>query len=102
MHISETRKGELSILSEALIWSLFPIVTIVSLTGLSPVLSLAYSTLFAGVFFGCVMIWRGKTHELFLGGIIAYMVPIAFFIGWLFYGLYFSALKFTTSGNASI
>jgi drug/metabolite transporter (DMT)-like permease len=102
MRLTETRTGELAILSESILWSLFPIVTIVSLSSISSILSLAYSTLFAGVFFAVVVVWRGKIKELFSAGTMVYMLPITFFIGWLFYGLYFSGLKFTTSGNASI
>jgi hypothetical protein len=51
MIISEERKGEIFIFFEALLWSLFPIVTILSLNTLSPITSLAWSTFFASIFF---------------------------------------------------
>jgi len=102
MDRKETRKGELAIFGEAAIWSLFPILTIISLSSLSPILSLAYSTLFACVFFAIVMAIRGKFSELKTKGIYLQILYIAFFIGWLFYGLYFVGLKYTTAGNASI
>jgi drug/metabolite transporter (DMT)-like permease len=102
MQISETRKGELYILGEAILWSIFPVITILSYSGLNPVATLAWSTLFAAVFFGLVMVARGKIKELKTPGIWPHISLIAFFIGWLFYGLYFSGLKYTTAGNASI
>lgn len=102
MNLSETRKGELAVLGEAVLWGFFPIVTILSYSSFSPALSLAWSTLFAAIFFGVVTVARNKASELFRPGIFKFVVLSAFFIGWMFYGLYFLGLKFTTSGNASI
>ena len=102
MNLSETKKGDLAILGGALLWSLFPILTILSYPRLSPLLALAWNTLFAGIFFGFIMLMRGKLRELAKPGILKYSLIIAFTIGWLYYGLYFSALKFTSAGNASI
>jgi drug/metabolite transporter (DMT)-like permease len=102
MNLSETRKGELAVLGEAVLWCLFPIVTILTYSSLSPILSLAYSTLFAAIFFALSVFARCKTEEIFNPKIFRYLVYSAFFIGWLFYGLYFWGLKYTTPGNASI
>jgi drug/metabolite transporter (DMT)-like permease len=102
MPLSKTGTGDLNVIGEAILWALFPIVTILSYATLNPIASLAISTLFAAVFFGAVMLFRGKAGELKQPGIWRYILPVAFFIGWLFYGLYFTGLKFTTAGNASI
>jgi drug/metabolite transporter (DMT)-like permease len=102
MNLSETRKGELAILAEALLWSIFPIITILSYTSLNPVTSLAWSTLFASVFFGFVMLIKSKTREIFNPQIWPMILLPVFFVGWMYYGLYFLGLKFTTAGNASI
>src|SRR6185295_10953739 len=50
MQLSETRKGELAILGEAVLWSLFPIIVILALSTISPMAALAWSTLFASLF----------------------------------------------------
>ena len=45
--MTEQRKGELLVLCAAVLWSLFPVVTILSLRSLASTDALAYSTLFA-------------------------------------------------------
>jgi drug/metabolite transporter (DMT)-like permease len=102
MKSNGTLKGDLNIIGEAVLWSLFPIVTILSFGSLNPITSLAWSTLFAAIFFGAVMLARGRGKELFAPQIWRYIFFISFFIGWLFYGFYFIGLKSTSSGNASI
>ena len=102
MDINETRKGELAILAEALLWSIFPVITILSFAALNPLTSLAWSTLFARLFFALVVIIKGKTHEIFNPKIWPLIFLPVFFIGWMYYGLYFLGLKSTTAGNASI
>ena len=102
MNLSETRKGELAILAEALLWSIFPIITILSYASLNPITSLAWSTLLASVFFALVMLVKGKAREVFNPKIWPMILLPVFFVGWMYYGLYFLGLKFTTAGNASI
>jgi drug/metabolite transporter (DMT)-like permease len=102
MRLSETRKGELAIIGEALLWSIFPVITILSYASLNPVTSLAWSTLFAGVFFGLVMLAKGKAREILNPKIWPMILLPVFFVGWMYYGLYFAGLKFTTAGNAGI
>jgi len=102
MAIKQSRKGELAILSEALLFSLFPVVTILSYARVSPIAALAWSSLFAAVFFGAVVLLKRKWREFKDPGIYKYIFYIAFFIGWLYYGLYFIGLKFTSAGNAAI
>jgi drug/metabolite transporter (DMT)-like permease len=102
MRLSQTTKGDLAVFTEAVLWAFFPIITILSFTTFNPVTSLAWSTLFAAVFFAVVMAARGKVKEIFNPKIYRYVIIISFFIGWLFYGFYFFGLKYTTAGNASV
>ena len=102
MRLSENTKGELYILGESLLWSAFPVVTILSYSTLNPVATLSWSTLFACVFFGFVMLIKGKAREILNPKIWPMIFLPAIFIGWLFYGFYFTGLKYTTAGNAGI
>ncbi|MDE2312493.1 MAG: DMT family transporter [Patescibacteria group bacterium] len=102
MPLTETQKGDLFVFSEAVLWAFFPVVTALTLKFLPPFASLAYSSLFAAVFFAAAMLVRGKFSELRRRGIWTYVFLSVFFIGWLFYGLFFVGLKFTTAGNAGI
>jgi drug/metabolite transporter (DMT)-like permease len=102
MQISETSKGDLAIFGEAVLWAFFPIVTILSYASFNPVTSLAWSTLFAALFFGLVVAVRGKAREILNPKIYRHIFIVAFLVGWLFYGFYFLGLKYTTAGNASI
>ncbi|MBY0539370.1 DMT family transporter [Patescibacteria group bacterium] len=100
--MTEERKGELFILSEALLWSLFPIIAVLSFGSLAPVTTLAWTTIFATLFFACVMFVKGTWRDLKNPLVWRYGLLIAFFIGIWFYGLYYLGLKYTTPGNASI
>lgn len=102
MSFSETRKGEFYILGEAVLWAFFPIVTIITYRAFSPMASLALGTLLAGAFFGAVMLARGRQREILNPKIYKQIFLVAFFIGWLFYGLFYLGLKHTTPGNAGI
>jgi len=102
MQISENQKGDLGIFGEAVLWSLFPIITILSYASFNPITSLAWSTLFATVFFGLAMVVRGKAGEIFNSKIYGQIIIATFFIGWMFYGFYFWGLKYTNADNASI
>ncbi len=100
--MNEQKKGELYIWSSTLIWSLFPIITILSYKNIPSLISLSVSTFFATIFFLVLVIYRGKLHELKNKLLWKYVVYITFFIGILFYTFYFWGLTKTTPGNASI
>ena len=61
----EERKGELFIFSEAVLWSFFPIVTVLTYSALPSLASLAWSTLFAAMSFGALVLYRKTWRELF-------------------------------------
>lgn len=102
MDVKKEVKGELFIIAEAILWSFFPIITILTYSKLSSLSTLAWSTMFSTVFFGVLLVIRGKLIELKNKEVYKYALGTAFFIGWLFYGFYSTGLKFTSAGNASI
>lgn len=102
METSEQRKGEGLIFLEGFFWAFFPIVTVLSYAKIPSLLSLAWSTLLAGVFFGCIVLYKRKWHEFKNPLLWKYVLGVVFFIGLLFYGFYFAGLTKTTAGNASL
>ena len=85
----EKKKGELMIFSQALIWSLFPIVTILSYGKLPSLIAFAWTTALSAVFFAIIISFRGKWHEIKNLNLWKYVAMVALFIGVLFYGFYF-------------
>ena len=102
MQISETRKGEIAIFSQGILWSLFPIITILSYSSLSPLTSLAWSAALAAIFFALWVTIKHKWYELKDKSAMFDVLMATLFIGIFFYSLYFFGLKYTTAGNASI
>ncbi len=100
--ITEQRKGETLILSQAFIWGLFPIITILTYAKLPGLVSLGWSTAIDAVFFAIVLTYRKNWHELKNPQLWKYALIIAFFLGFIFYGLFYSGLTKTTAGNGGI
>ncbi len=95
-------KGELFILSETLLWSLFPIITVSSLLFFNPIVSLAWSTMFASVFFAVLLTYKQKWHELKNFSALYDILWVSLLIGVIYYGIYFFGLKYTSPANASL
>jgi len=102
MKLSNQRQGEFFITAEIILWSMFPIIIQLSFSSVSPFTSLAISSLFAAAFFACIMTIRNRWHELTNARAIRFAVISTFFIGVLYYLLYFLSLKFSSAGNISI
>lgn len=102
MSISPTKKGELYIFAEAILWSLFPVLTILSFDKLTPLFSASLSTLVSSLFFGIMLTLRKRWHELTVQAAWKDILLTSLLIGVVFYGLVFTALKYTTAGNAAI
>jgi drug/metabolite transporter (DMT)-like permease len=100
--LDKNKQGEILIFTETLLWSLFPVITILSFTNLSPITSLAWSTLFATMFFALVKSYKKNWSELLNQDALKDILLVSFIIGILFYTLFFSGLKYTSAGNASI
>jgi drug/metabolite transporter (DMT)-like permease len=100
--MTEGQKGNAYIIFEGLIWSLFPIVTILGLKGVPSIVGLFWATLFSAVFFLAIIIVRGKWQELKNLQVWKYSFGVAIFIGVIFYGLFFYGLTKTVSANGAI
>ncbi|MFZ1720614.1 MAG: DMT family transporter [Candidatus Moraniibacteriota bacterium] len=100
--ISENKKGELMIYAEVLLWAFFPIVTVFSFVTMPSLLSLAWSSVFACLFFIPIMAYQKRWGEMKNILLFQYVLGITLFNGVSFYVLYFTALKYTTPGNAAI
>ena len=100
--MTKERTGELFIFGEAIVWGLFPIVTVLSYKAVPSMVSLALSTLLSSIFFFVIVLYKKKLYELKNLLLWKYMLYIVFFIGILFYAFYYLGLTKTTPGNASI
>jgi drug/metabolite transporter (DMT)-like permease len=101
MTLSETGKGELFIFFEIIIWSFFPILTILSYNSLSPFFTYAFISLLSGLTFAILLGIRHKWHEIMIKEAFKDILLSSIFISF-FYGLFFIGLKYTSAGNASI
>lgn len=103
MHtLTEKRIGEGMIALEVLLWSFFPIITVLSYGSVPSLLSLAWSSVFAFLFFIPIMAYRKKWPEIKNPLLWKYVLCITLFNSVAFYTFYFTALKYTTPGNAAI
>jgi drug/metabolite transporter (DMT)-like permease len=100
--VTEERKGEAFILGETVLWSLFPIVTLLTFSGIPPLVSLTWTTAISTLFFFAVMLAKGTWRELVNTVAWRHAAMIALFIGVGFYGLFYLGLQYTTPGNAAI
>ena len=100
--MTEQRKGEILIFTEGLIWAFFPVITILSYAKLPSLASLAWSNVFAALFFLGLVAYRNTWRDLKNPLVWKYVAGIVIIIGVLFYGLYFAGLEHTTAGNSSI
>lgn len=102
MKLQSHRLGEITILAGALLWSLFPVVTILSYLTLTPLFAAALATLFAALFFALLLTLKGQWPLLLKRKAWKDILFATFYIGILFYGFTFLGLKTTTAGNAAI
>lgn len=102
MKISKERTGELFIIFEALLWGLFPVMTVLSQNKLPSLISLGFSTLFSSIFFGAIITYKNKWQELKNISALQDILIATALLGILYYLLFFFGLRFTSPGNASI
>lgn len=102
MALTEKRKGELYALAELTLLAQFPIIAVLSYKSLPSLVSLGWSAVFAAAALGIWVIWRGCWREIGRAAVWKYAAITAFWNGFLFHGLYFIALQFTTPGNAML
>lgn len=101
-NFSEKQKGELAAFGAALLWSLFPIVTVLTVSALPPLYSAAIGTTLAALFFACMMVWRNHWSQLQRRAAWKDMLLATFFIGIVFYALMFIGYRFTSPGNGAL
>ena len=102
MQFNRERQGEFFIILQATLWSLFPVITIMTYGTLTPLFSLAWSTFFAVIFFAGVMSAKKQWHEIKNFQALKDILGATLFIGIGYYALYFLGLKYTSPGNAII
>jgi drug/metabolite transporter (DMT)-like permease len=102
MKLSKEKEGEFFIFGQAALWALFPVITILSYNKVSPLISLAVSSMFAAVFFAVILSIKKKWHEVKNASAFKDILRATFFIGILYYLFYFLGLRYTSAGNASI
>ena len=95
-------QGEMYLLVEVIMWSLFPIFSILAISLIAPLYTAALSTLIAALFFGFVLTVRKQWGEIKVKSAWKDIVMMTFIIGVIFYSLVFIGLQKTTAGNASI
>ncbi|MBI4093169.1 MAG: DMT family transporter [Candidatus Kerfeldbacteria bacterium] len=100
--MNRERQGELFILLQTPLWGLFPIITILTLNRLSPLISLVWSTLFSCIFFAVVVSLKKKWRDLTNIAALKDVLWNVFFVGILYYVLFFYGLQHTSAGNAGI
>lgn len=99
---NEQHKGFWYIVTQAILWGLFPVVTTVSFHSLTPLWSLVVSAFFSSIFFAVIISIRGRWHEVFQLRAIGDILGATICIGILYYGLTFYGLQHTSAGNASV
>ncbi len=100
--MTEAKKGNIFIISEMILWSLFPIFSTLGFKGISPMVSLFWVNVFATVFF-FVLMWKpGRWQELRNRKVWIHTLWIVLFICIIFYGLMFYGLSKTTPANVAI
>lgn len=101
MTSSEEQKGEWYLIAAAVLSSVFPIVTVLTVASIPPVFAAGVATLIAGV---CFVVWvtvRKEWHFLY-NTVWKDILCASFLIGVLYYGILFTGLSYTTAGNAAI
>ncbi len=102
MNIKQEKEGEVIIFFEACLWSLFPVVTAMALKNVSVLVSLGWSMLFASLFFAVVITYKKKWPDVGNREVMGDVLLSTLLLGVIYYLLYFSALRYTSPGNASL
>lgn len=101
-HRTQSRTGELYVFAEAFLWSLFPIITKLTYSELSPLFTASISTFASSIFFASIVTAKGEWHSWRQRNAWNDIVLASLFTGVLFYALLFTGLKYTTAGNAAM
>jgi drug/metabolite transporter (DMT)-like permease len=102
MKFTKEKQGDLLVLFQALLWSLFPVVTTLTIMVLPPLIALGLNIFFSTIFFSVLMTVRKKWHELRKTKAFQDMLLATLFTGIIYYVLSFFGLQHTSPGNAGI
>ncbi len=102
MKLSKEREGEFFVFTQAILWGIFPVITILSFSKISPLMSFAGSAFFASIFFAIVLSVRHQWHQFLDRSARKDILLAVFIMGFLCYILTFIGLRYTTAGNASL
>lgn len=100
--MTEKQKGEAIISLEILLWSLFPVLTVLTYAHVPALIALAWCSLFAGLFFGVIVVVRRRWADFYNPTFWKYISGVIAVTGVLYYVLYFLGLEHTSPGNAAI
>lgn len=90
------------IISQAILASLFPVITKISLMRLTPIASLAWSMLFALIFFVFLGGIKGSLSKILDKEILPSLVGAGLIFGIVFPLLQFLGIKYTSAGNVGV
>lgn len=96
------REGELCILTEAVLYGLFPVVLLLTYRSIHPLYTGAISTLLAAVVFAVFVHAKSEWHQVFLWRAWPDYLRTSLFLGIGFHGLIFLGTSLTTANNAAI
>ncbi len=96
------RKGELLILVQAFLWGSFPIFTKVTTESIPLFVSLAMTTIFTLPLFIFLLLYRGKSKEIFNPQVLKDATLSGIFIGFGYYFFMFYGIQQTSASSAAI
>lgn len=102
MPFNDTSRGEIYILTQSVLWGLFPIVTVLINGYLGSLFSAALSMLVSSLVFACLLTYHKSWKDLFVRSAFIDACKASLLIGVLYYGLVFTSLNYTTAGNVAI
>jgi drug/metabolite transporter (DMT)-like permease len=100
--LTPKRTGELAVFGSAILWSFFPVLTILTFAGLTPLFSAAIGTLLAAVFFAALVTARNQWNFVNERRAWKGLILTSLYIGVIFYALIYTGLRYTTAGNEAI
>lgn len=102
MTTQDIKKGEIYILTQSVLWGMFPIVTVLINGHIGSLFSAALSMLVSSLFFAALLTYHQSWKELLVRSAFIDALKASLFIGVMYYGLVFTSLNYTTAGNVAI
>lgn len=102
MALNDTTKGEVYVLTQAMLWGLFPVATILLYASIGPFYTGGICSMLAAAFFAVMLTIKGRWSDLCKRSAWLDMLAASLIIGVVFYALVFTALHYTTAGNVAI